>query len=315
MVMWHILHPGLPKKLGFVATFLCPDQERWKHLSGAKPAFYNATDADVEWRCVDECERQLKAAGRWHVYEQQIMAVKKPLSFMSKMGMPVDPEKRLDAAHRLEQLLDSNFTAVQQATKDSTARKRERKKPRQVPKGGEMTTEIVLKEVWQCDTCGLYGFAKSKHTKKVCGMGSKPEIVKVVASVDVPVLIHPFNANSPKQIVDYCREHKYDVPMKRDKDGNFKPTTDEKAIKILRAKYPDDPLFPHILHKRKLEKLAGTYIGRLEWNLEDGTVKVVGGMPMDKNYLVHTNYNDNPSTGRLGSNDPNMQNLPNPNRI
>jgi hypothetical protein len=35
---------------------------------------------------------------------------------------------------------------------------------------------------------------------------------------------------------------------------------------------------------------------------------------MDKNYLVHTNFNHNPSTGRLGSNDPNLQNLPNPDR-
>ncbi len=34
MVAWHILHTDLPKRLGFVATFTCPLQPAWKHLSG-----------------------------------------------------------------------------------------------------------------------------------------------------------------------------------------------------------------------------------------------------------------------------------------
>jgi hypothetical protein len=36
MVAWHILHSDLPKRLGFVATFTCPWQPAWKHLSGAQ---------------------------------------------------------------------------------------------------------------------------------------------------------------------------------------------------------------------------------------------------------------------------------------
>jgi DNA polymerase I-like protein with 3'-5' exonuclease and polymerase domains len=37
---------------------------------------------------------------------------------------------------------------------------------------------------------------------------------------------------------------------------------DEKAIKELMRKYPDDKLYPLVLQYRELDKIAGTYIGR-----------------------------------------------------
>lgn len=53
MVAWHVLHSDLEKSLGFVATFMCPEQPRWKHLSQVrgKEAFYNAVDSCVALRC------------------------------------------------------------------------------------------------------------------------------------------------------------------------------------------------------------------------------------------------------------------------
>jgi DNA polymerase I-like protein with 3'-5' exonuclease and polymerase domains len=262
MVMWHILHPGLPKKLGFVATFLCPDQERWKHLSHVQPAFYNATDSDIEWRCVEEAERQLRAIGRWHVYQQQVMAVNVPLGYMSRMGMPIRLEARMEAAEKLDALLDSNFTAVQEAVPDDI-KKLEAKKPKKLPKGAKVSEVLKIKEVKVCSKCGCWPVTKTKHTtpKKSACYGA--EITKQTASVLVPAILHPFNANSPKQILEYFKAKGIQPVMKKTKDG-MKATTDEKSIKILRAKHPEDQLLPLILHRRKLEKLSGTYVGRIE---------------------------------------------------
>jgi hypothetical protein len=73
MVAWHILHTDLPKRLGFVATFTCPWQPAWKHLSGAKPAFYNATDADVELRSMIAIEKELRKTDLWQVYDKDVL--------------------------------------------------------------------------------------------------------------------------------------------------------------------------------------------------------------------------------------------------
>jgi len=45
--MWHVFHPDLPKKLGFVAPFFIPSQVYWKDQSVENPATYNAIDAAV----------------------------------------------------------------------------------------------------------------------------------------------------------------------------------------------------------------------------------------------------------------------------
>jgi DNA polymerase I-like protein with 3'-5' exonuclease and polymerase domains len=54
------------------------------------------------------------------------------------------------------------------------------------------------------------------------------------------------------------------VPMTKDKKtGKMKPTMDEKAIEQLSAKHPEDPLYPLVLLYREIDKIAGTYVGRI----------------------------------------------------
>jgi hypothetical protein len=102
MIAWHILHTDLPKRLGFVATFTCPWQPAWKHLSGSRPAYYNAVDADVEWRSMDFIEQELKRTGLWNVYDRDVLQLEPILVHMSEKGMPVDLEVRYDRAVKLD---------------------------------------------------------------------------------------------------------------------------------------------------------------------------------------------------------------------
>lgn len=84
-----------------------------------------------------------------------------------------------------------------------------------------------------------------------------------------------------------------------------KITFDKKAIADLVKKYPKDPLYPLILEFREVQKLLGTYIGVTQI---DGSVK--GGMRTGRDGRIHTSYSHNPSTLRLASQEPNMQNIP-----
>ncbi len=303
MIMWHVLHPGLPKKLGFAASMLLPKQERWKHLSHTNPAFYNATDSDVELQCVEEITRQLQAEGRWQTYQEQIMYVNVPLVYMGNQGMPVNPDKRMEAAGKLNVLLAENFSKVQAVTDYDALRRTKATKPKKLDEGDTRVKMLALKKVKRCENCRQWPVTKTKHTKKQCP-SHDPKIVEDVATVEVDAVRYAFNANSPKQILEYMkfRNHR---PIMRGRPP--KPTTDEKAIKQLMARHPEDKLYPLILERRKQEKLAGTYVGRLD---ESG--KLVGGIKMDKDNLVHTTFSHNPSTLRLASQDPNLHNMPRP---
>jgi uracil-DNA glycosylase family 4 len=114
MVAWHVLNTDLPKDLGTVATFLAPDQPRWKHLSDSKPAFYNAVDSDVALRCTLRAFEELKAAGLWHVYERHVQRFDRITARMSKKGMPLDQGRRLEYAKRIHLTREELQAALEQ---------------------------------------------------------------------------------------------------------------------------------------------------------------------------------------------------------
>jgi hypothetical protein len=258
MVMWHVLQSDLPKKLGFAATFLVPSQERWKHLSQAQPAYYNAVDSDVEAQAVVECERQLRANGMWNVYLEQVMMPDVPLTYMSGEGMPVDPEKRWESAEKLDDLLAVNFEKVQEVVPHVLRKVKVSPKIRNIPEGGLAMSVVQLKKVKMCKSCNAMPVTKTSHPKKKC-FKNHPDLVETEMVVTVKAVLLPFNCASPKQLLEYMKHKGHKVIMKRNK-----PTTDEKALKLLQGKYPEDKLYPLVLERRKLDKLAGTYVGRLE---------------------------------------------------
>jgi DNA polymerase I len=104
----------------------------------------------------------------------------------------------------------------------------------------------------------------------------------------------PFNMGSPKQIGEILFT-RLGLPVKK-KTATGAPSTDEEVLAELAA---DFPLPARLLEHRSLAKLKGTYTDKLPLmiNLQTGR--------------VHTNYAQAVAvTGRLASNEPNLQNIP-----
>ncbi|MDQ6679505.1 MAG: DNA polymerase I [Pseudomonadota bacterium] len=104
----------------------------------------------------------------------------------------------------------------------------------------------------------------------------------------------PFNMGSPKQIGEVLFG-KLGMPVKR-KTASGAPSTDEEVLQELAA---DFPIAARLLEHRGLSKLKGTYTDKLPLMVNPATGR------------VHTNYAQAVAvTGRLSSNEPNLQNIP-----
>jgi DNA polymerase-1 len=102
-----------------------------------------------------------------------------------------------------------------------------------------------------------------------------------------------FNINSTKQLQEILFTWRKLTPVRKTKTGF---STDVDVLEILAAQ---DPVPEKILAHRKLYKLKSTYVDALPQlvNLETGR--------------LHTHYvQTGAATGRLASNDPNLQNIP-----
>ncbi|RZI98918.1 MAG: DNA polymerase I, partial [Rubrivivax sp.] len=104
----------------------------------------------------------------------------------------------------------------------------------------------------------------------------------------------PFNLGSPKQIGEIFFV-KLGLPVVK-KTATGAPSTDEEVLEKLAEDYP---LPARILEHRGLSKLKGTYTDKL------------AQMALPRTGRVHTHYAQAVAvTGRLSSNDPNLQNIP-----
>ncbi len=104
----------------------------------------------------------------------------------------------------------------------------------------------------------------------------------------------PFNLNSPKQIGEIFFE-RLKLPVVK-KTATGAPSTDEDVLEKLALDYP---LPKTLLEYRVVSKLKSTYTDKLPRMVNPRTGR------------VHTNYGQATAvTGRLASNDPNLQNIP-----
>ncbi len=105
---------------------------------------------------------------------------------------------------------------------------------------------------------------------------------------------HTFNLSSPKQLQEILFE-KMKLPVIK-KTPTGAPSTDEEVMQELSLNFE---LPKHIVEYRQLSKLKSTYADALPALLNPKTGR------------VHTSYNQAvTSTGRLSSNNPNLQNIP-----
>ncbi|HUL91854.1 MAG TPA: DNA polymerase I [Burkholderiales bacterium] len=104
----------------------------------------------------------------------------------------------------------------------------------------------------------------------------------------------PFNLGSPKQIAEIFFERKGMPVLKKTPSGA--PSTDEEVLEKLAL---DHPLARMLLDHREISKLKSTYTDKLPRMVNPRTGR------------VHTTYGQAVAvTGRLASNDPNLQNIP-----
>jgi DNA polymerase-1 len=104
-----------------------------------------------------------------------------------------------------------------------------------------------------------------------------------------------FNVDSPKQLGDVLFEHmKISSKAKKTKTGQYATSED-----ILQSLKNTHPIIPKILEYREYKKLKSTYVDPLPTMTD----------PVDKR--IHTQFMQTvTATGRLSSNNPNLQNIP-----
>lgn len=104
---------------------------------------------------------------------------------------------------------------------------------------------------------------------------------------------HDFAINSPQQLGELLFDELKLPPGKKTKTGY---STDASILENIRALHP---VIDHVLEYRALTKLKSTYVDTLPLEVNPRT------------HRIHTTYNQAGSaTGRLASNDPNLQNIP-----
>ena len=105
----------------------------------------------------------------------------------------------------------------------------------------------------------------------------------------------PFNIASPKQLGEILFDRlKLDPKAKKTKTGQYQTGED-----VLTALSPLHPIVASILDFRSLQKLKSTYVDALPTMINPKTGR------------IHTSYNQAvAATGRLSSNNPNLQNIP-----
>jgi uracil-DNA glycosylase family 4 len=277
---WHFLQSDVPAGLGFVSTFWT-EMKEWKSLSDQFPEFYNICDVDSALQNTLGIKAQLEKEGRWKAFLQRVLNLNPVLVQMGKAGVRVDPDKRSVFRAQL---------VTEQAEIDAEMR-------RHVPKDC-CSVHTYKKQPWPPpDHPSLFGdmaplvVGARKSFKD--GEGEKVGEWDWTEALGWHVRF-PWNPNSTKQVRDYLKFKGYPVP-KHHKTGEA--TTGKDELERLWKKHPRDPVLKAIVESREHEKMIGTYID---------------GFAPDPDLRVRSHFGFKPSSGRLSSDSPNMENVTNP---
>jgi uracil-DNA glycosylase family 4 len=297
MIAWHVLHSDLPKSLGFAASLLLDNQSRWKHLGREKPAYYNAIDSDAARRITLKTWDLLKDVGMWKLYQEQIVDCEPIFQRMHQAGMPIDVTLRRTHAATLDARLVDLDTQIQDVVplmlKPKKRYKQVERGERKFPDGYPVSVPV---EVQRCPQCGQEGRIGNRHP---CVRADSSLLIEThtVTGTEWEVAL-PFVTSW--QSIQRWQDFQGHQAIRR----RGKRTTDETALRALLLKHPEDPLYPLVLDYREVQKLIGTYIGKLVRG------KVVGGLPVQADGRCHPTITNNPDTLRTSMVNPNLQQIP-----
>lgn len=289
---WHILQSDLPRGLGFVAPFYS-DAPAWKHHAKDEPGWYAAMDAVQTQRCAFGIARDLqsKRFGErtlWDVFIKHINRLdNEVLNPATEVGLGLDPQKLRDYAETLR-------TKAQEIREGIQALVPQEILPLHPPAGWKRNPErpdavefLVEDFVNVCKSCG----AEQVNVRHKC---DAPQLALESRQVSRWFIREEFNPGSPLQVAAYMSTKGHAVPGKVGKKRKTTaPVTDDLTIRRLAKK---DKFYQMVLDYRELEKLRGTYA--------DGMLE-----RMDQQNRIHPRFTHTPSTLRLSSVDPNIQNI------
>lgn len=310
MWAWHSLESDVPKGLGFVAPLLLPTYPRWKHLSGSDPGFYSAVDAAATLDLYQPIWQGLEVDGLLSAHERHIVGTAPILTGMSRRGVPISQEARLHA----NGVLAERFAAVRQDIDSVMPKPLIRFHPDQgfvrTPADTTGMERIIVSALRkECSVCGEADVTKGSHTGKKTYLANGVKLKNPCYGAEIVQKIRPTErwaqlvqwTPSNKNMQAYATFMRHKVVIK-----NKAITFDDDALQIMHKRYRGDPLYPLVSVYREIEKSWGTNIG--VWDPTTQTWS--GGMPVAADGRVHTTYNNNPSTLRLASSAPNLQNIP-----
>lgn len=346
MDAWHILNSDLKKSLNFVTPWFRKTIRMWKHLSGVKPAFYNAVDADAAGSNLRGTIKLLKQLNLYKVYQEFILELDPVYAEMTRAGMPIDKNERIKSAIKLTALRKTSLDKINSLVPANIRPHTPKDGYKKTPKSLEGLTEITLNGVLNryCSGCQLPEPKKNHFKPKLqkfclkCGSKWSVSHSKISKKKSNPCVgeqfverdinpcsnvsveerlegekrwakVHPF-VPSTKGILEYQKAKKHKIIFVG-KGDEKKPTTDEKAIKKSIGNYPDDAFYPTVLEFRELQTLVTRYIGAYEEVLGNPhAVNLVGGFPVGRDGRVHGIFRHTPSTLRSSMVSPNLQNIP-----
>lgn len=289
---WHLLQSDLPRGLEFVGGFYALGLLPWKHLGDSQPAHYNAQDTDVALRNFHGIERDLRALGQWGLYERHIVELDPILREAAARGVPLDRAAQDALRAELALAEDELLAEIRELAGTAySARKRYKRQPTDT-ENRLFETVTVTGTVKECSACGAQNVTKSVHFKggkKNPCVAAGAAIVPVTAPVTEWDEVLPFNPLGD-DLERYVKANGH--PMGRHAKTGA-PTLDKKAVEALAKKHGDKhPIYRKTLALRQATKVSGTFLftpGR------DGR--------------IHTEYSYAPTSGRLSSRKPNLQNV------
>lgn len=341
MWAWHKLQSDLPRGLGFVAPFYS-DYGAWKHLATmpGREAEYAAADGLQTYRLGAGIVKDLVDLQLWPAFERHVEQLDRyALKPAESVGVLIDLTELGAFKARLEDKQTDLLAQLKSCSPPGTLRPKAgyAAKPEGGPpasilgkkkgqgssaKGNYIAAEITLVErellvsTRRCSTCEAVGVSKTHKCARVpfadlspteqawvieAGqvVGTKAKYWQpqpAVTDVDLPQARWfwqlPFNPDSPQQLLASILG-KGHQPGKAKKTK--KPTTNAETLRKL-ARATRDPFYQHILDYRGITKVHGTYVVGIERRLgEDGR--------------VHSTFTHKPSTHRLSSVNPNLQNV------
>ena len=325
MWAWKALQSDLPGGLGFAAAFYSR-YGAWKHLAKTHPVQYAGADGLQTRRTGDGIVADLVSTGRWEVFRRHQHDFHRiVLQPATDLGVPIDRGRlsafkaTLDAhASRLLDLIQGYVPATlcpltpthgltrpplptdvhtkgRAEKKDGTAKK-EAPDPLKMAlyQRATVVERIVLRPVLVCKSCGKVGVIKTHRCEVALleGVAARALLVTEVASVTRWFWQEPFNPDSPQQVMAYV-DAKGHTPGKAKQTGE--PSVDRETLSRL-IRETGDPLYQAILDYRAVGKVRSTYVVGTEKRL-------------DAEDRVHPTFGFKPSTMRLNSVNPNIQNV------